>query len=500
MKRPGGGKWAVLGLVAIGTFMTALDASIVNISLPSIARTFHAPIDGAVQWVVIAYLVVIAATLLTFGRLSDLVGRKGVWMAGLAIFTLGSIFCGAAGSLPELVVARVFQGLGGALIFAPSFAIISDAFSAADRGRALGLNAVVFAIAASLGPTLGGLITEHLTWRWIFYVNVPLSALGLLASHRVLASSHAPRREPLDVPGAALIVVGFACLTLTLSFSQQWGSTRLLACLVAGIVALVGAGLVERRSRYPIVNLALLRDRVLASALGSMTLAMLALFGIGFILPFYFEELRGFSVMESGLLLTPLPLTIAMVAPLSGALADRIGSRWLASGGLALACLGLLLLARLDEASTIGNIVWPLVLTGLGQGLFQSPTARAVMNAAPHGEQGEASSLFATARVIGQSLSVALAGAIFAGLGGASAGHALAAAATGTVASGDLVALQQTFLAGFRGALLVCAAVAAVGIFAAFVRGDERSARRVTEIAAVARTERRASPRRARAS
>jgi hypothetical protein len=162
----------------------------------------------------------------------------------------------------------------------------------------------------------------------------------------------------------------------------------------------------------------------------------------------------------------------------------KVGSRWLASGGLALACLGLLLLARLDEASTIGDIVWRLVLTGLGQGLFQSPNARSFMNAAPGSEQGEASSLYATGRVAGQSLSVALAGAIFAGLDGASAGRALAVAPTGLVASGDIVALQLTFLAGFRGALLVCAALAAVGIFAALVRGEERSARRVPEIAA----------------
>jgi EmrB/QacA subfamily drug resistance transporter len=472
-------KWAVLALVALGTFMTALDASIVNIGLPSIARAFRAPVGGAIEWVIIIYLVVIAATLLTFGRLSDLVGRKSVWTTGLAIFVIGSALCGAATSLPMLVIARAFQGLGGALILAPGLAIIADAFPPSERGRALGMNAVVFAIGTSFGPTLGGLITEHLTWRWIFYINVPLGALGFTAASWVLAKSEVRTPARLDVPGAVLIAVGFSLLTVALSFGQAWGwaSGRLLACLAIAIVALVAAARVEQRARHPIVDLALFRQPVLASSLGSLTLAMLALFAVSFVLPFYFEELRGFSVARSGLLLTPLPLTIAVVAPFSGALADRFGSRWLAAGGLALASVGLLLLMRLDANSTIEQIVGCLMLTGLGQGMFQSPNTRAFMNAAPAAQQGEASGLLATARVVGQSLSVALASAIFTSFGGASAGSTLAAARDAAVSPVHVVALQHTFLAAFRGALLACAALGAIGIVAALVRGQDRIAR-----------------------
>jgi EmrB/QacA subfamily drug resistance transporter len=385
------------------------------------------------------------------------------------------MLCGAAPSLGLLVLARACQGLGGALIFAPGLAIITDAFPPGGRGRALGVNAVVFAMGTSLGPTLGGLITEHLSWRWIFYLNVPLGALALLASQAVLPRSGPRRREPFDVPGAGLLAVGFALLTVALSFSPEWGwaSARLLTCLTVGIVALVGAALVERRAPRPIVDLALFRERMLASSLGSMTLAMLALFAVSFMLPFYFEELRGFSVERSGLLLTPLPLTIAVVAPISGSLADRIGSRWLAAGGLALACLGLLFLAQLDAGSTLGEVIGCLVLTGVGQGMFQTPNSRALMNAVPPGKQGEASGLLATGRVVGQSLSVALAGAIFAGLGGASAGRALASTWAGAVAPADVAALQQAFLTGFKGALMVCAAVAAAGVLATLMRGPE---------------------------
>ena len=280
-----------------------------------------------------------------------------------------------------------------------------------------------------------------------------------------------------DPAGAGLIAVGFAALALGLSFAQAggWTPARLLTCLTVSVAALIAVAVVERRVRFPIIDLTLLDNRVFTSALLSMTLAMLALFAVSFLLPFYFEALRGFSVATSGVLLTPLPLTIAVVAPVSGRLADRIGSRGLAAGGLALACLGLFLLAGLDAHSSTWAIIWRLALTGLGQGLFQSPNTRALMNAAPRGKQGEASGVLATARVVGQSLSVALAGAIFAGFGGATAARILAdQVSRRALAAGELSALQLTFLHSFRAALLTCAAFAAIGIGTALVRGHER--------------------------
>src|SRR5882724_3932959 len=205
-----------------------------------------------------------------------------------------------------------------------------------------------------------------------------------------------------------------------------------------------------------------------------MTMAMLALFAVGFMLPFYLEELRGFSVAKSGLFLTAMPLCIAVVAPVSGLLADRIGSRSLAAGGLAIASLGLVALAQLDAQSSDWGIIWPLVLTGAGQGLFMTPNARALMNSAPASEQGESSGLLGTGRVLGQSLSVALAGAIFTGLGGAAAGRTLLAAnAIHSGVTDETTAAQINFLTGFHAALLACAGVAAVGIFTALVRGPE---------------------------
>ncbi len=467
-------KWAVFALAATGAFMTTLDSSIVNISLPSIARAFGVPLSGAVEWVIIGYLVVIASTLLTAGRLADIIGRKPIFVAGIAIFTLGSAICGAAPSLGILIAARGFQGLGGALLFSVNIAMLTHAFSAHERGRALGYNAVLVALGISIGPTLGGIITEYLTWHWIFYLNVPIGIVVAVAGCFILTEPLHHGQGRFDPAGAILLALGMASLILGLSFGQEWGwtSPRLIASVLIGAAALVAAILVERRVTDPILDLTLFKNRVFASANISFILCMLALFAVGFLLPFYFEQLRGFSTIESGLLLTPLSLTLAVVAPISGSLADHVGSRWLASIGLAIACVGLVLLSQLDAHSSLWDIIWRLMVTGLGQGLFQAPNTRALMGAAPPDKQGVASSLLSTGRVIGQSLSVALAGAIFASLGGAAAGTILEAQ-RGTLSSDSVSALQATFVSSYRVAFLACAGLAMLGVFTAAVRGDE---------------------------
>ncbi|HWE63269.1 MAG TPA: MFS transporter [Chloroflexota bacterium] len=472
-------KWVMLAIVAVGVFMATLDTSIVNISLPSIARYFGVALTGAIEWVIIAYLVVIASVLLTFGRLSDQIGRKPLWMAGLAIFTVGSALCGMAPSLLLLIAARGLQGLGAAMLFAVSPAMLTGAFPPSERGRALGLNAVVVALGTSAGPTLGGLITDQLSWRWIFFVNVPLGIAGILATWRLLHERVEHKQVRFDPFGALLLGSGLAAVTLGLSFGQEWGWTSplLIGVIAFGIVALVLMVVVERRVQDPIVDLALLRNRVFASANASLVLSFLALFAVSFLLPFYFEQLRGFSPLKSGLLLTPLPLSIAVVAPFSGSLADRIGTRWLAAGGLTLACLGLVLISMLSATSAVWDIVWRLVVTGIGQAMFQSPNNSALMGSAPKEEQGEAAGFLATGRVIGQSCSVALAGAVFAGAGATAAGQALAAAIHGhALPHGRLTALQHTFTSGFHAAFLVCAGVAAIGVVTSLVRGDEQTA------------------------
>ena len=476
-------KWAVLGIVGVGVFMATLDSSIVNISLPTIAQYFGVPLSGAVEWVIIAYLVVVAGVLLTIGRLADMIGHKPIWVVGLVIFTVGSALSGASSSLGLLIAWRALQGLGGALIMAISPAMLTGAFPASERGRALGMNAVVVALGTSAGPTLGGIITTHLSWRWIFYVNLPIGIIGVIATLLVLTERMRREQGRFDPLGAVLLAVGLVALTMGLSFGQEWGwsSPLLITTLVVAAIAIIILYLTEKRVRHPIIDLSLLHRRVFLSANLSLILSFLALFAVSFMMPFYLEELRGFSTETAGLLLTPLPLTIALIAPFSGMLADRFGTRWLAASGLTIACIGLVLISQLNAHSSMLDIIWRLAFTGVGQALFQSPNNSALMGDAPKAQQGSAAGFLATGRVVGQSISVALAGAIFVSLGGAAAGAIIAA--HHTLQSAQVSSLQQTFSHSFEIAFIVCAAIAAIGIFASLVRGKEQRKRGTKELA-----------------
>jgi EmrB/QacA subfamily drug resistance transporter len=357
---------------------------------------------------------------------------------------------------------------------AVSPALLVSAFPANERGRALGFNGVTVALGVSVGPTLGGLITATLTWRWIFYVNVPIGIIGILATLRVLTER--TRRSPgrFDPLGALLLAIGLAALTGGLSFGQEigWSSPLLIGLLAVGVIALALLPFVEKRVPNPIIDFSMFRNRVFFSSNISLILSFLALFAVSFMMPFYLEELRGFPTEVAGLLLTPLPIVLAVIAPISGTLADRFGSRWLAAGGLTISCIGLVLISQLNEHSSIFDIVWRLVFTGIGQAIFQSPNSSALLGSAPRNQQGSASGFLATGRTVGQSLSVALSGAIFASLGGAGAGLMLAANRS-HLASSRLAALQYTFTSSFQATFLICACIAAIGVFTSLVRGKE---------------------------
>lgn len=471
-------KWLTFVVVALGVFMATLDSSVVNVSLPAIAEYFAVPLGAAVEWIVIAYLVCVAALLLSIGRLADLIGRRTVWLTGLGLFTLASLACGAAPSLAALIVARALQGVGGACLMAISPAMLTSAFPPEQRGRAIGLNAITVGLGISTGPTLGGLITQHSSFRYIFLLNLPIGVISWIAAYMILPRE--PKRERsavhFDLLGASYLAVMLAGLTAGVSLGQELGFTHGLPLFLLGAMAIssIAFAFHERSHPHPVVDFTLFRQRTFASACTSLLLSFIASFSVSVMLPFYFEELRGWGSAVTGLMLTPYPLTLALIGPVSGSLADRFGTRWLAAGGMLILSTGLCALALLGANNSKPDIIARVLLAGFGQALFQSPNNSALMGSAPKQRQGLASGMLATGRVVGQSLSVAFSGAVFAGLGGAAAGHLLRSG----VPAAQRGPLQENFLHSQCITFLSLAGVALLAAGAALVR--ERAAPRPT--------------------
>lgn len=456
--------WILLG-IGLGTLMTALDGSVVNITLPVIGQTLcrHAEAAACVselEWIVTIYLLVLTALLLSFGRLGDLWGHKSVYLAGFGIFVLSSILCSLAPSIPILILCRAIQAFGGAMLAANSPAILTKNFPASERGRALGLQATMTYLGLTIGPTLGGWLTDHLGWRAVFYINVPFGALAVWLSWRYIQPDRpAEQPEHFDLAGAATFMVALICLLLGLNQGHAWGwSSPPILALLGGAALLSAIFLrLESRLRFPMLDLTLFRNLNFTAAVSSAVLNYICVYSVLFLMPFYLQQGRSFSPAQAGMILTAQPIIMALIAPISGAASDRIGTRLPSQIGMVILAVGCLLLSRLGASSSLPQITLALGVVGLGTGMFISPNNSALMGAAPRHRQGIAAGVLATARNFGMVLGVGFTGAIFSTLAsrsGASsptAGQALAAAA--------LAPLQLTF--AFSAAFAMLGALAA---------------------------------------
>jgi EmrB/QacA subfamily drug resistance transporter len=413
----GMGKWIVLSAVSLGTFMSTLNASIVNISLPAIADDFEIGISE-VEWVVVAFLLATGAFLLTFGRLGDIVGYKRVYMVGFIIFTLAGALCGLSQSVAELFGLRAVQGLGAGMVQAIGPAIVTATFSPQERGKALGVNAMSVAVGLALGPTLGGVLTEWLSWRWIFFVNLPVGVFGVLWAQKVLTDEGGDdsRQRRFDPLGAVLVSGALFALLLALSEGSNWGWESFATIGLLGSFMLLSVTFVvaELRVMQPMLDLKLFTIRSFVAGNISLLIAFAALFAANFLLPFFLERGQGLSDFESGLLLTPLPLAILVVAPLSGALSDRIGTRIPSAAGLSVLAVGLLSLTSIDAETGYWGLIWRFALVGIGLGLFNSPNQSSIMGSVPKPRLGNASGMISQMRYTGQALGIALGGAVIA--------------------------------------------------------------------------------------
>ena len=413
-------KWWTLAVVGSGTFMSALDTSVVNVALPVIERATHSSVS-TVEWVILAYLITVGSSLLVFGRLGDLYGKRVIYMTGQMVFVLGSLGCGLSGKMEWLIAARVIQAIGAAMIFALGPAILISVFPGNKRGRALGIQATMTYLGMSLGPALGGFLTQHFGWPSIFWINVPIGLGMWFAAYSVLRNDRTEMVQPFDPIGAAAMAMGLASLLFALSKGEEmgWGNPWIvgLGVLAAGCLALVV--IMEKRIEHPALDFKLFSNRMFSSSVVAAYLCYVATASVFFLMPYYLFHAAGVSVSQAGLVMMAVPLTMMTVAALSGTLSDKVGVIGPATTGMVLMAMGTGWLGQMDLADSTRHIAACLALVGMGAGLFTAPNNSAIMGSVPMNRRGVAGAILAAARTVGFATGVAVAGMIYtAHLGG----------------------------------------------------------------------------------
>jgi EmrB/QacA subfamily drug resistance transporter len=456
------GKWWVMSAIAMGIFLATIDGSIVNIALPTLTTTLGADF-ATIQWVVLAYLLAITTLLAIVGRLADMYGRKNLYNSGFVVFTIGSLLCGLAPTVGWLIAARVLQGVGAALILALGLAIVTEAFPPGERGRALGIAGSIVSIGIVTGPTLGGLIIENLSWHWIFFVNVPIGILGTYLAWRYVPRSRPPGGQQFDLAGAATLCVFLLAFLLGLTVGQQQGFTQpqTLGLFIVAAFFLATFIIIERRHPSPIIAPSLFRIDLFRVNLATSLLVFIAL-GSGVLIPFFLENAQGYSVQQVGLLLAVVPIALGITAPISGTLSDRFGSRPISVAGLVVTLLGFLTLSTLTTETTAAGFIWRYMPIGIGVGLFQSPNNSAIMGSVPRERLGVASGLLAITRSLGQTVGLAVLGAVWAAMVTRAAGAPIEGGASAAPPAAQAAGLHITSLvaAGLLAVALIIALVA----------------------------------------
>lgn len=403
-------RWVVFATVVSGTFMVNVDSSIMNVALPVLERDFQAGPE-VLQWVISAYLLMITGILPIVGSVSDRLDRKVVFMTGVGIFTVGSMLCAFSESITQLILFRILQSIGGAIIMGNVMSIVSYIFPAGKRGRPLGLVGSVVAAGTIVGPSLGGILISLYSWRAIFWVNLPIGLITFAASAFVLMAirSNKPPHK-FDTLGAGLFFIGIVCLMLFISEGPTWGWDGVQSFLAITISAISLAGFIWRevKAHNPVIELSLFRSG--AFTLGNLTgyLSYVMMMFPGILLPLYMHDVLQIPTAHIGLLLTPQAISMIIFSPVGGWLADKFGTNWPATIGLLFATLGLGLMAMFNTSSSYVDIVIALSVFGLGMGLFTSPNNVSVLESVPIEKSGLTGSLMATVRNFGRVSGVAI--------------------------------------------------------------------------------------------
>ena len=461
-------KWLTLASVSFGLFMIMLDNTVVNVALPSIQQDLDADLSE-LQWIVTGYALTFASLMLVGGKVADAYGRRRIFVTGIVVFTTASLLCGLATSSQMLIGARVLQGAGAALMNPATLSIIAATFPPRERGTAIGIWAGTSALALAIGPLVGGLITEHADWSWIFFVNIPIGALGIVASFLFIDESRDETHTSLDLPGLATSALGLFALTYGLieANTYGWTSARIVGAFALAAVSLLAFVQLERRQTAPMLPLELFRNRTYTGANLAMFLVALAMFGVFFFVSLYMQNILGYSPVQTGAAFLPMTILIILVAPIAGRTSDRLGSRGLITVGMGLIAVQLLLLSRLGIDATFWNLLPAFLIGGVGMALTMTPSAAAATRSVPVDKAGVGSAVLNSARQVGGTMGIAVMGAIVAGASGG-------------------VRTPEAFMDGFQSALLVAAGIAATGAIVAFVliRPHEGAGRAPSDAAA----------------
>lgn len=405
-------KWKALSVTSVGALMAAVDSTVVLLALLPIAEELQSDFVSMV-WVVIAYILVNTAFVLSLGRMGDMYGRKKMYNLGFAVFTVGSVLCGLSPSALSLIAFRAVQGFGAALLTANSFAILSEAFPANERGRAFGLNAIVWGVGSITGIVLGGFIITVTTWRLIFWINLPVGVFGTLWAYRTLhPSARAAKNETFDLPAAILFTLGLLVLLLAVTWGllYSWTDPLVYALFAATPVALCAFAFWEIRvSKQPIVDFSMFRNRVFTFSIATAAIQSLALFSVDFLLVFYLEGIAGLDILTASYLIVPMAAMVSITGPFGGMLSDRIGARIVATLGLALQAAVLVFFSFfLTTHTPLLDIGIAEAAYGVGGGLFWPANTSTIMSAAPPRKYGVASGVMNTFRNTGMVMSFAL--------------------------------------------------------------------------------------------
>jgi EmrB/QacA subfamily drug resistance transporter len=451
-------RWWILVAVSLATFTTYLDNNVTNVAIPTIQRDLHLSIAG-LEWVVSSYILVFASLLLFGGRMADLFGRRRLFVGGLSVFTVASLLAGLASSGAMLIGARLLQGVGAALLVPTTLAIIMATFTdRRERTRAIATWTAIGAMALAFGPLIGGFISQHFHWGWIFFINVPIGVVTLAIALTTMPEStdgSAVRR--LDVPGLITSAIALFALVYALieGHDKGWTSPLITACFAVAALAGAAFGVIESRSQSPMVAMSLFRSRVFGGGTTVMMLWAFGILGIYFFTSIYLQTVLGFSPTKAGLAFVPMALCMAVFASLAPAVAPRIGTHRTVGAGMAVMAAGLYLVARLGGTATFTSLMQGFLIFGGGAGLMNVPLTNAVLNSMPADRAGIASALLNASRELAGLLGITVIGAVLRSREGAALHHGAPAG--------------QAFLLGYHDGLLVTVFLLAVGAILGYV-------------------------------